>query len=114
MGNEYDLFNLAGQLVDGSRKMIRTCYELKEIKRINAELIALGCEPYQYNESKETEKTETIVIDHSPHRGDNVCSKCKSSCGEPVESKNGYGSRVDRIKYTYYCNNCGEYFDKWR
>ena len=52
--------------------------------------------------------------DHQPQPGDNICQKCKRSCGSPVSSEPGYGDRSDKMKHTYYCDKCGRYYSVWR
>ena len=68
--------------------------------------IALGAVAIKLN--KEFEEA------HQPQPGDNICHKCKKSCGSPVSSEQGYGNRSDKMKHTYYCDKCGRYYDVWR
>ncbi len=55
-----------------------------------------------------------FLNDHPQKAGDDICSKCKRSCGKPASTEKGYGNRSNMVKYTYYCNNCGRYYSIWR
>ena len=75
--------------------------------------IGIGTTIMAVKSSKDA-KEQALLETHKPLKGDDICHICKNSCGNPIESKEGYGSRQGMLKHTFYCKKCGKYHTVWR